>query len=368
MSLLRVARLIAPGLGGLPLIRPPPRLPPLAAAAVAATSRTTASVAGAGGAARGVGGGAGAGGGRVFPPRHSTRGGSRPGAGGGGGPRAVGRSGGQGGGWGGGGGGGSPGHAKRNGRGGGAGGGGNDGGGRGGGGGMGRLALPPDAQVMLIGADGSRVGTVTGAEAIAAGHAAGLDAVVVSGGSGGGGGDGEAQRSPMVVRLMDLEAAEAAATARAAAGAEKAAAAARASKKANTVKELRVSPSIGDADLEVKLRAARAFLEAGRRVRLFVIFRRGQAGLGDTARALLASLPPRLADVSTVQPRVDRRPPAAALDVGGGGMGGDVPRKREPLEVVLLPIKNRGGAVGAAKGKKGEEVKGGKKVGAQRET
>lgn len=201
---------------------------------------------------------------------------------------------------------------------------------------------------MLIGADGSRLGTVTGAEAIAAGRAAGLDPVVVSSGSGGGDGDGEERRSPLVVRLMDLAAAEAAAAARAAVGAEKAAAAARASKKANVVKELRVSPSIGDADLEVKLRAARGFLEAGRRVRLYVMFRRGQAGLADTARALLASLPPRLADVSTVQPQVDRRPPAAVVDPGGGREGGDVPRKREPLEVVLLPIKKRGGAAGAA--------------------
>lgn len=333
--LLRVARLTGPGRGSLRLTRPPAGLPPLvggnqaaAPPATAAATRTSASVAGAGGSVRGVGGGAGAGGGRAFPPRHSTRGGGRPGgrvgAGGGGG----GRGGGRGGGGRGGGGGGRPHrvHGGRDGR------GGRGGGGGGGGGGAGRPALPPDVRVLLIGADGARLGTVTGAEAVAAGRAAGLDAVIVGGGGDGG---GVAPPPPLVVRLMDLAAAEAAAAARAVAGAEKAAAAARASRKANAVKELRVSPSIGEADLGVKLRAARAFLESGRRVRLYVIFRRGQAGLADAARALLASLPPRLADVGTVQPRVDRRPPAAAAGVDADG--GEAPRKREPLEVMLLP-------------------------------
>lgn len=212
-------------------------------------------------------------------------------------------------------------------------------------------------RVLLIGADGARLGTVTGAEAVAAGRAAGLDAVIVGGGGDGG---GVAPPPPLVVRLMDLAAAEAAAAARAVAGAEKAAAAARASRKANAVKELRVSPSIGEADLGVKLRAARAFLESGRRVRLYVIFRRGQAGLADAARALLASLPPRLADVGTVQPRVDRRPPAAAAGVDADG--GEAPRKREPLEVMLLPIKKKRGG---GKGKGGDGAEGGGATGTE---
>lgn len=71
------------------------------------------------------------------------------------------------------------------------------------------------------------------------------------------------------------------------------------------VKEVRLRPRTDEHDLQVRVRAARRFLEDGHKVKVEVRFRGREATHPEVARAQIASIAAGVADIATVE-----RPPS----------------------------------------------------------
>lgn len=143
-------------------------------------------------------------------------------------------------------------------------------------------------EVLLIGAEGDRIGVKPLSEALTIAAEAGLDLVEVNPVS-----------SPPVCRLMDYGKYRYEQTKR-----ERAA---RKRQKTVEVKEVRLRPKIGDHDLQVKVRAARRFLDEGNRVKVTLRFRGRERDHLDIARALLMEIAEDVEDIGEVE-----QPPSAA--------------------------------------------------------
>jgi translation initiation factor IF-3 len=77
------------------------------------------------------------------------------------------------------------------------------------------------------------------------------------------------------------------------------------------IKEVRLRPKIGDHDLQVKIRAARRFLEEGNRVKVTMRFRGRERDHLDIARELFRDIAETLEDVG----EVEQRPSSAGRDM-----------------------------------------------------
>ena len=77
------------------------------------------------------------------------------------------------------------------------------------------------------------------------------------------------------------------------------------------LKEVRLRPKIGEHDLQVKVRAARRFLEAGSRVKVTLRFRGRERTHTDIAQELLQRVAVILEDVA----EVDQSPRTAGRDM-----------------------------------------------------
>ncbi len=64
-------------------------------------------------------------------------------------------------------------------------------------------------------------------------------------------------------------------------------------------KEVKLSPAIGQGDLDTKLRHAREFLEKGHKVKFTIMLKGRQIGRAEDARKILHNLAADLADVGT---------------------------------------------------------------------
>jgi translation initiation factor IF-3 len=219
-------------------------------------------------------------------------------------------------------------------------------------------------RVRLISEDGADRGEMSGRSAVAAAQAAGRDVLLVQSAPKGG---------ACVVRLVDYAAVEEAARRKAYAARKKKREVSREDRKSGTMKQVRLSPSTGDRDFEMKMRQARKFLLEGYRVRVFMMFRRGQGRLHEDAKQALSQAAALLTDfgvlagakklrgggggsgtsVDELFPTVDRQESAAPAAAGAatatatagaaaaaGAAAGQGTRPRaKPLEVLLMPMK-----------------------------
>lgn len=126
----------------------------------------------------------------------------------------------------------------------------------------------------------------------------------------------------------------------------------RDTKKAGTTKQVRLSPSTGARDFDMKMAQAQRFLMEGYRVRVFMMFRRGQGKLQDEAREALfkaAGLLGKFGVVANLKKTkgdvtLDELFPKAVLsedekaDVIAAAAAGKR-KKSKPLEVLLTPLK-----------------------------
>ena len=145
-------------------------------------------------------------------------------------------------------------------------------------------------KVRLIGADGEMVGIVSIREALAAADEAGLDLVEIS-----------PNAEPPVCKVLDygkFKYEE-----------QKKANEARKKQKIIEVKELKLRPMIGDHDYDVKLRAARKFLDEGDKVKFTMRYRGRELSHQELGLKVLQQVKADLAEISKVEsePRMEGR-------------------------------------------------------------
>jgi translation initiation factor IF-3 len=137
-------------------------------------------------------------------------------------------------------------------------------------------------QVRLVGADGEMQGVVGIREALEAAEAAGLDLVEIS-----------PNAEPPVCKILDYGKYKY--------EMHKKAAEARKKQKIVEVKEIKLRPVIDDNDLNIKMKAARGFLEEGDKVKVTLKFRGREMAHQELGMNLLAKVKETLADVSKVE-------------------------------------------------------------------
>jgi translation initiation factor IF-3 len=140
-------------------------------------------------------------------------------------------------------------------------------------------------EVRLIGADGTNLGVIDTRDAIRQAKEQGLDLIEIS-----------PTAQPPVAKIMDYgrwKYEEA-----------KKLKEAKSNQKTQETKELKVRPNIDTHDLEVKLKAARKFLEAGDKIKFTVRFRGREIANQDAGRALLGRITETLGEIM----KVDREP------------------------------------------------------------
>ncbi len=142
-----------------------------------------------------------------------------------------------------------------------------------------RIRVP---EVLLIGPDGRRIGVKPLQEALELAAQEGLDLVEV-----------DPVASPPVCRMLDYGKFRYEQTKR-----ERAA---RKRQRMVEIKEVRLRPKIGEHDLQVKVAAARRFLEEGNRVKVTMRFRGREWTHADIAEGLLRQFAELLEDVAEVE-------------------------------------------------------------------
>lgn len=137
-------------------------------------------------------------------------------------------------------------------------------------------------QVRLIAEDGEQVGVVSIQDAIARAEEAGLDLVEIS-----------PNAEPPVCKILDYGKYKY--------EQQKKAAEARKKQKVIEVKELKFRPNIDDHDYQVKIKAARRFLEEGDKVKITLRFRGREMSHMDLGMKVMTRVREELADIGKVE-------------------------------------------------------------------
>lgn len=137
-------------------------------------------------------------------------------------------------------------------------------------------------QVRLIAEDGEQVGVVSIQDALARAEEAGLDLVEIS-----------PNAEPPVCKILDYGKYKY--------EQQKKAAEARKKQKVIEVKELKFRPNIDDHDYQVKIKAARRFLEEGDKVKITLRFRGREMSHMDLGMKVLTRVREELADIGKVE-------------------------------------------------------------------
>jgi translation initiation factor IF-3 len=155
--------------------------------------------------------------------------------------------------------------------------------------------------VRVIDADGQQVGVMPLEEAIRRAEEAGLDLIEVA-----------ATADPPVCRIADLGKFKF--------EQEKRARDAKKNQHVSEVKEVRLRPRTDDHDLQVRVRAARRFLEEGHKVKVEVRFRGREATHPEVARDQIQRIAACVADIAIVEraPSLEGRSMFAILARGRG--------------------------------------------------
>lgn len=146
------------------------------------------------------------------------------------------------------------------------------------------------SEIRVVGADGEMLGLMSVKQAVAAAEEAGLDLVEIS-----------PNAEPPVCKILDFGKFKY--------EQQKKAAEARKKQKTVEVKELKVRPTIEDHDYEVKLKAARKFLNNEDKVKFTLRFRGREMAHKDMAAKLLDRVRDDLADLSKIEfgPKMEGR-------------------------------------------------------------
>jgi translation initiation factor IF-3 len=146
------------------------------------------------------------------------------------------------------------------------------------------------SQIRLIGADGSQMGIVSRAEALAAAEEAKMDLVLMA-----------ADASPAVCKIMDYG--------KLVFELKKQKAAAKKKQKITQVKEIKFRPGTEEGDYQVKLRNLTRFLESGDKAKITVRFRGREMAHQEIGIELLKRLEADLAELGTVEqfPKMEGR-------------------------------------------------------------
>lgn len=146
------------------------------------------------------------------------------------------------------------------------------------------------SQIRLIGADGSQMGIVSRAEALAAAEEAKMDLVLMA-----------ADASPAVCKIMDYG--------KHVFELKKQKAAAKKKQKITQVKEIKFRPGTEEGDYQVKLRNLTRFLESGDKAKITVRFRGREMAHQEIGIELLKRLEADLAELGTVEqfPKMEGR-------------------------------------------------------------
>ena len=138
-------------------------------------------------------------------------------------------------------------------------------------------------EVRIVDDDGQQVGVMPTEQALRRAEEAGLDLIEVA-----------ASASPPVCRIADLG--------KFRFEQDKRARDAKKNQHVSEVKEVRLRPRTDEHDLQVRVRAARRFLEDGHKVKVEVRFRGREASHPEIARAQIASIAEGVADIAMVEP------------------------------------------------------------------
>ncbi|MBM3482126.1 MAG: translation initiation factor IF-3 [Alphaproteobacteria bacterium] len=145
-------------------------------------------------------------------------------------------------------------------------------------------------QIRLIGYDGSQVGVVSVRRGIEMAEEVGLDLVEVS-----------PLTNPPVCKLMDFGKYKY--------EAQKKASEARKKQKVIEIKEIKLRPTIDDADYQVKMRSMRRFLEEGDKVKVTLRFRGREMAHQELGMKVLERVKEDLAEIGKVEqmPKLEGR-------------------------------------------------------------
>ncbi len=136
--------------------------------------------------------------------------------------------------------------------------------------------------IRLIGASGEQVGVVTVREALVLAEEAGLDLVEIS-----------PNAEPPVCKIMDFGKYKY--------ELQKKANEARKKQKVIEIKEIKIRPTIEEHDYQVKLRAARRFLEEGNKVKMTLRFRGREMSHQNIGMEVLDRMQKDLSDLGKVE-------------------------------------------------------------------
>ena len=136
--------------------------------------------------------------------------------------------------------------------------------------------------MRIVDDDGQQVGVMPIEEALRRAEEAGLDLIEVA-----------ASASPPVCRIADVG--------KFRFEQDKRARDAKKNQHVSEVKEVRLRPRTDEHDLQVRVRAARRFLEDGHKVKVEVRFRGREASHPEVARAQIASIAAGVADIGMVE-------------------------------------------------------------------
>ena len=145
-------------------------------------------------------------------------------------------------------------------------------------------------EVRLIGQDGEQLGVKSKVEALKIAEQANLDVVLVAPGA-----------KPPVARIMDYG--------KFRFELQKKERDARKKQKTVTIKEIRLSPTIGEADFNTRLKNATKFLEKGDKVKVSVRFRGRAITHKDLGRKVLEQMADAVKEIAAVEthPKMDGR-------------------------------------------------------------
>jgi translation initiation factor IF-3 len=167
--------------------------------------------------------------------------------------------------------------------------------------------------VRVLDAEGQQIGVMSTEEAIRRAEEAGLDLIEVA-----------ATAEPPVCRIADLGKFKF--------ESDKRARDAKKNQHVSEVKEVRIRPRTDDHDLQVRVRAARRFLEEGHKVKVEVRFRGREATHPEVARDQIGRIAAGVADIAIVErpPSMEGRAMFAILARGRAG----APAQSAPREDV----------------------------------
>ena len=166
-------------------------------------------------------------------------------------------------------------------------------------------------EVRIVDDDGQQVGVMPIEEALQRAEEAGLDLIEVA-----------ASAVPPVCRIADLG--------KFRFEQDKRARDAKKNQHVSEVKEVRLRPRTDEHDLQVRVRAARRFLEEGHKVKVEVRFRGRESSHPEVARAQIASIADGVADIAIVErpPSLEGRTMFAILARGRAQQQSEQPRRQ----------------------------------------